>query len=92
MGVYVDDLRPVMRNKSWPYHTACHLVADTVSELHAFARKLSLRRSWYQSNNNNLPHYDLTENKRGQAVRFGALEITDRRLVEMIQKHRKGGE
>ncbi len=88
MGVYVDDLRLVVRNRNWPYDKACHLVADTIKELHIFARKLSLRQGWFQLNS--LPHYDLTPSKRAQALRFGALAITDRRLVELMKKHRKG--
>lgn len=90
MSVYVDNLRPVTRNRNWPYDNACHMVADSVGELHTFARKLSLRRSWFQLNN--LPHYDLTPNKRMQALRLGAIEITDKQLVEMIRKNRKGGD
>jgi len=90
MGAYVDDLHPVIKSRNWPYDKACHLVADTVSELHVFARRLSLRRSWFQPGT--LPHYDLTENKRKQALRLGALAITDKRLVEIIREQRKGGE
>lgn len=86
MGVYVDDMRLVIKNRNWPYPKACHLVADTVRELHIFAMRLSLRRGWFQKNT--IPHYDLTANKRAQALRFGALEITDKRLVEMIKKYR----
>ena len=89
--VYVDEIRPVIRSRCWPYNKACHLVADTISEMHAFARRLSLRRSWCQKHSS-LPHYDLTENKRRQAIRLGAIEITDSQLVEMIREHRKGGD
>jgi len=93
MGVYVDESYPVQRNKNWPYNEACHMVADTVKELHTFARRLSLKRSWFQPRS--IPHYDLTPNKRAQALRLGAIAITDRRLVEIIHKHRealKGGD
>ena len=88
MGVYVDDMRPVKRNKNWPYDTACHLIADTHKELMYFALfELDLKRGWLQKGT--MPHFDLTENKRSQALRLGALAITDRRLVEMIKHHRK---
>ena len=89
MGVYVDDMRSVIRNKNWPYPKACHLMADSVKELHIFARKLSLKRRWFQSNT--IPHYDLTESKRKQSLRFGAIPISDKRLVEMIQEYRQKG-
>jgi len=87
MAMYVDDLRQVIKNRNWPYNKACHMVSDSLTELHAFARRLSLKRCWYQGNT--LPHYDLTPNKRIQALRLGAIEITDKQLVEMISKYRK---
>jgi len=86
--VYVDDMRPVIRNRNWPYNQACHMVADSVRELHIFARKIGLKRNWFQPTT--LPHYDLTPNKRAQAVRLGAKEIPRGQLVEMIHINRKG--
>jgi hypothetical protein len=56
----------------------CHLFADTDDELHAFAARLGLKRSYAQSMNHvyqRFHHYDLTPNKRMQAVRLGAVEI-----------------
>lgn len=82
MSVYVDQLF------TWPIeHTApaaralarrtggrwCHLTADTVEELHAFAAKLGLKRAWFQDKEGR-PHYDLTPGKRWQALRLGAIE------------------
>lgn len=87
MGVYVDDLKPVIVLGIFPSRESCHLVADTISELHSFAGRLNLRRSWFQPKSH--PHYDLTQNKRRQALRFGALEITDRRLVELMKEYRE---
>ena len=86
--VYVDDMRPVIRNKNWPYNKACHLVADKIDELHLFARRLKLKRVWFQAGT--LPHYDLTGSKRTMAVMLGAEAISDKQLVEMIRKYRKG--
>lgn len=74
--VAVDELRV------WPTSVrcfaagSCHLVGDTVTELHAFARRLGLRRAWFQ--NLSVPHYDLTPTKRAEAIRMGALEIPAR--------------
>ncbi len=76
MSVYVDDLfdaRP-FNSPTWPYAQACHLTADTLPELHAFARKLGLKRTWFQDYRPH-QHYDLTAGKRGQAVGLGAVEI-----------------
>lgn len=46
MTVYIDDMRRPARvgrlNAVWS-----HLMADTDDELHAFAARLGLRRSWH---------------------------------------------
>ena len=89
MSVYVDNMQPVIRNKNWRYNKACHMVADSLSELHAMAKRLSLKRSWFQPGTPSLPHYDLTASKRQQAVRFGVIEITDEQLIEMLRERRK---
>ena len=77
--IYVDDLFPTKRTSSWHYDQACHLSADTDEELHAFALKLGLRRSWAQHMDHHFQlyhHYDLTPNKRAMAVRLGATEVS----------------
>ena len=89
MAVYVDELRPVAKNTNWPYKYACHLVADCIEELHYFAGRLRLQPSWFQGESS-FPHYDLTKNFRLIAVKLGAAEITNRQLVELMKKQRKG--
>ena len=89
MSVYVDDLRNCARNKNWHYDKCCHLVADSVEELHYFAGRMMLNPSWFQEGVCSLPHYDLTKNKRLLAVKLGAVEIDDRRLVDMIRRYRQ---
>lgn len=74
MAVYVDDMQVTARvgriNAVWS-----HLMADTDEELHAFAAKLGLRRSWHQHPGTALSHYDVTEPKRQLALRLGATPI-----------------
>lgn len=55
----------------------CHLYddGDDLDALHAFAARLGLRRSWFQSHRL-LPHYDLTAGKHAQALRLGAKAVT----------------
>jgi hypothetical protein len=64
MAVYVDDMRMSARvgriNGVW-----CHLTADTEEELHEFATKLGLRRSWFQPQKY-LPDNEFNR-RRGQA-------------------------
>lgn len=53
---------------------SCHLiVAGKLNDLHDFAKRIGLRRKWFQGNAS-WPHYDLTVNKRAHALRYGALE------------------
>lgn len=87
MTVYVDSLFPTRPTPRWRFNAACHLVSDSLEELHEFAKKLGLKRSWFQ-NHARLPHYDLTENKRRQAVRLGAIEVDRKKIVSMMQGRR----
>jgi hypothetical protein len=75
MSLYVDDmLRPatVGRVRSrWS-----HLFADTTEELVAFAESLGLRAEWIQHPGTHREHFDVTANKRDEAIRRGAEQIT----------------
>jgi len=71
--VYVDNMRGCVPTTAWKYKQSCHLIADTLTELHSFAKRLGLKREWFQDKI--LPHYDLTCKKRRLAIRFGAIEI-----------------
>jgi len=77
MPVYVDPLT----DNGWNLGPNCHLCADTIPELHAFAVRIGMRRAWFQPDNGRLPHYDLTAGRRAVAVRLGAVEITRKQLV-----------
>lgn len=90
MTVRVDELRV------WPTRIrcfkggSCHLSADTLDELHAFAALLGLRREWFQKHPR-MDHYDLTPSKRALAVALGAVEVSaraqaDARLAAMVLK------
>ena len=87
MSVYVDAMMPCIKNKNWRYDQACHLIADTVGELHLFADRLGLKRSWFQDGT--LPHYDLTKGMRLRAVGSGAIEINRDELVALLRDHRR---
>lgn len=54
-------------------HRWCHMwhEGEDPEELHRFAAKIGLRRSWFQSNSV-LPHYDLVPTKRALAIAYGA--------------------
>jgi hypothetical protein len=69
---------------------SCHLSADTVEELHAFAARLGLRREWFQ-NHPKMPHYDLTKSRREQALRLGAVFVGARDQARARRAQRGGG-
>lgn len=77
MPVYIDILRACVPNPQWRWTESCHLYADTLDELHAFAARLGMKRAWFQHKPGRLPHYDLTATRRRQAVRLGAIEDED---------------
>ena len=87
MTVYVDKLVPCRPTANWPFSFSCHMIADNTIELHAMARKIGLKRSWYQCGSI-LPHYDLTATKRRQAILMGAVSIDKREVWRRIQAAR----
>jgi hypothetical protein len=88
VSVYVDSMMACVPNPRWRWTEACHLVADTLPELHAFAARLGLKREWFQDHAGRVPHYDLTAGKRAAAVGMGALEADRRRFVEIMDRWR----
>ena len=76
MTVYVDEIQ------TWPTTIrcfragSCHLMADDLDELHAFAARLGMRREWFQPASS--PHYDLTPKRRAKALELGAVFVPAR--------------
>lgn len=100
MVVYVDDYRVWAQVGRGRPARWSHLIADTREELHAFAARLGLRRAWFQdpvvsgkpmaarpgSRHAQMWHYDVTETKRQEAIRLGAVAVTSRELTEIIRR------
>lgn len=80
MAIYVDPLMSCRDKRYWKWDKACHLFADNLEELHAFAAGLGLKREWFQDHPR-LAHYDLTSSKRKLAVQQGAVELDTRQAV-----------
>lgn len=91
MTVYVDDMRRRARvgrlDAVWS-----HLLADTSTELHAFAARLGQRRAWAQNVGQHTEHYDLTEPKRHHALRLGAVPISYGREAAMLTLSKARGQ
>ncbi|MCY1449564.1 hypothetical protein D9M71_663110 [compost metagenome] len=80
MTVYVDNVRIKWAQNEW-----CHLVADTLEELHEFAFHLGLKRKWFQSSAS-YPHYDVKVTVRNKAIELGALPGSRRQIITCAKK------
>ncbi len=88
MSVYVDTPSHYSGPGFFAGKRSCHMYADTPEELHAIAARLGLRREWFQDDAR-LPHYDLVEPQRAQAVELGAVEVAKRHTAETIRRRRR---
>ncbi len=86
MPVYVDE--PIFERWGCRW---CHLTADTSEELHALAAELGLEPSRLQTKPERpwADHYDITEEKRREAVARGAVEITLREAGRQLASKRR---
>ena len=90
MTVYVDRLfkRSPKSLQARKYGNFwCHLLSDSIEELHDFARELGLKRGYYQ--HRPIPHYDLTRNKRQQAIKLGAAKISTKEYLLRLRRSQK---
>jgi len=74
VSVYVDN---AFAAGDWGRWTGGgHLQADTTDELHEFARRLGLRREWFQGKPGRPEndHYDLGKKGRERALALGAID------------------
>lgn len=83
MATYVDSLV----DYGWRLGPSCHLIADSIEELHEFARAIGLKRDWFQGPPKaRCPHYDLTSKRRERALARGALAL---KRSEFVMKMRE---
>lgn len=80
MTIYVDNVKVKWAGSEW-----CHLVADTLEELHNFASLIGLRRQWFQSSAS-YPHYDIKLAVRERAIQLGAVPGTRKQIIECAKK------
>jgi Protein of unknown function (DUF4031) len=85
MAVYVDDAIWQWQGRRW-----CHLLADSIDELHRFAAALGLHRLSYQGPpKTSAPHYDLTAYERRRAIAQGAIGCDRTIIVTVLRQLRK---
>lgn len=82
MTVYVDSTFDYgFKRKRY-----CHMMTDgDISELHIFAKKIGLKRCWFQAHKSH-PHYDLTENMLHKAIEHGATLVRPKELLRRCSK------
>ena len=69
MTIYVDEFP-----QGWGKWTGGgHMLCTDIDELHAMARKIGLKREWFQDKR--YPHYDVQRRKRQLAIAAGAQVI-----------------
>ena len=89
MSVYVDGIIKWGNKGNW-----CHMVADTIEELHFMASKIGLKKEWFQEPGKaktKVPHYDLRPSRRKLAILAGAIDSKEK-LVECCRKWKRNGE
>jgi len=64
-----------------------HLTASSIEELHEFAKKIGLKREWFQGEGRNKfrPHYDVKRGMVSKAVSAGAIKVTRRELSKFLK-------
>ncbi len=84
MAVYLD--KPAYR---YGRMMMCHMIADSVAELHAMADRIGIRRQWFQCQGST-PHYDVCKSKRALAVKYGAVELNSRKEFVAVLRRVRG--
>ncbi len=82
MAVYVDRGRRKLGRMRM-----CHMLADTLDELHVMADRLGVARRHFQVSNSGVPHYDICQQNRAKAIAAGAVEVAERRRWVMLMNH-----
>ncbi len=83
MTVYVDHAAISATIGRYRPAKWSHLMADTVEELHEFARQIGLHREWFQDHPR-FPHYDVTETRRKAALAAGAVPESTVEAVKRV--------
>lgn len=83
MAVYVDSANLKYRNM-----VMCHMIADTLPELHDMAKKIGMKKEWFQKDAS-FPHYDVPLFRKKKALELGAIEVNRREIALKMREIRK---
>lgn len=65
-----------------------HMASDSLQELHAMARNIGIASRHFQDKEGK-PHYDVCQQNKFKAIQLGAIEVDDRKIIEMLQRFKK---
>jgi len=82
--VYVDATR-----HKFGRMVMCHMMADTTAELLAMVDRIGIDRRHIQDAGTEREHFDISKSRRALAVAYGAVEVEQRVLGQMIKKRRE---
>lgn len=80
MAIYVDFVQIEFKGHRW-----CHMLADTLQELHEFAALIDVDKRLFHRNAS-YPHYDVTVEMRETAIEHGALPADRKKIIECAKK------
>lgn len=80
MAVYVDFVSIEFRGHKW-----CHLLADSLQELHDFAALIEVDKRLFHRNAS-YPHYDVTLQMREAALKNGAIAASRKQIIDSAKK------
>lgn len=88
MPVYVDDMykRPMGR---FGRMKMSHMIADSRQELLDMAYRIGVDQQWIQDMGTYREHFDIALSRRSMAISFGAVEITQRETVFIVECRRR---
>ena len=66
------------------YTDKVHLIADSIDELHEFAKEIGLKREWFQDNEKH-PHYDIWGVMVKRAIKKGAIVVSSKEIIQIFK-------
>lgn len=80
--IYVDDPKHARKGVKRPRKLYAHMVADSIEELHQFARDLNIKKHFFHRHKGCL-HYDINSVQYLKARCLKAKHVTTRELLQI---------
>lgn len=78
--VYIDNAVISFNGQLW-----CHMMADSLEELHSFAAYIGVSNKWFHKDAS-YPHYDITIQTKENALCLGAIKADRKQIIECGKK------